>query len=85
MEEARELARLERRIAEVRRAIEQAHHGHGWSGNAPERERMLALLEATLRALEARKAALELTTKGNDAATGVGPAEAAARQEVHEA
>jgi hypothetical protein len=85
MEEARELARLERRIAEVRRAIEQAHHGHGWSGNASERERMLALLEATLRALEARKAALELTTRGSDPATGAGPAEAAARQEVHEA
>jgi hypothetical protein len=84
MEEARELARLERRIAEVRRAIQQAHHGHGWSGNAPERERMLALLEATLRALEARKAALELTTKGGDPAKGVGPGEAAVSQEVHE-
>jgi hypothetical protein len=63
MEEAYELARLERRIAEVRCAIEQAQHGHGWSGNAPERERMLALLKATLRALEARKAALEKTSR----------------------
>jgi hypothetical protein len=84
MEEARELARLEGRISGVRRAIQQAHHDHGWSGNAPERERMLALLDATLSALKARKAALELTTKAGDPATGVGPGEAAVRQEVHE-
>jgi hypothetical protein len=46
---------------------------------------MLVLLKATLRGLETRKAALELTTKGGDPATGVGPGEATVRQEVYEA
>jgi hypothetical protein len=59
LEEAQERARLERRITDVRHAIAQTRHHHGWPGDAPERERMLALLNATLRALEARKAVLE--------------------------
>jgi hypothetical protein len=58
-EHRQELERLERRIADVRRCIEQARDHHGWPGDASERGRMLALLDATLRALEVRKEALE--------------------------
>jgi hypothetical protein len=55
-ENIEELARLERRIADVRRAIEQARHRGGWFKGTLEEERTLALLVATLKALEARKA-----------------------------
>jgi hypothetical protein len=57
-EDREELERLERRIADVRRCIEQARN-HGWPGHMPERDRTLALLNATLRALEVRKEALK--------------------------
>ena len=57
--QAEELARVERRMAEVRHAIEQARNRHGWSGGAGEQERILSLLGATLKALEARKTALQ--------------------------
>jgi hypothetical protein len=50
--------RLERRIPDVRYCIEQARGHHGWPGDMPERERMLALLKATLKALEVHKEAL---------------------------
>jgi hypothetical protein len=53
-----ELERLERRIGDVRYCIEQARGHHGWPGDMPERERMLALLKATLKALEVHKEAL---------------------------
>jgi hypothetical protein len=56
---AEELARVERRLADVRHAIEQARSRRGWSGGVSEQERILALLGATLKALEARKAALQ--------------------------
>ena len=55
-----ELARVERRIADVRRAIEQGRDCRGWSGGAGEQERILALLSATLKSLEARKKALQI-------------------------
>jgi hypothetical protein len=58
-EDRQELERLERRIADVRRCIEQARDHHGWPGDVSEKDRMLALLNATLRALEARKAAVD--------------------------
>jgi hypothetical protein len=58
-EEAQELARVERRLADVRHAIEQARSRHGWPGGVSEQERILTLLGATLKALEARKAALQ--------------------------
>jgi hypothetical protein len=51
-----ELARLERRIDDVRRAIEQGRHRGGWFKGPRDQERTLALLVATLKALEARKA-----------------------------
>jgi hypothetical protein len=54
-----ELARLERRIEDVRHAIERACHRTGWPGGMHEHERVLELLAATLKALEARKAALK--------------------------
>jgi hypothetical protein len=57
--QAEELARVERRMAEVRHAIEQARNRHGWSGSAGEQERIISLLGATLKALEARKTALQ--------------------------
>lgn len=53
-----ELARLERRIDDVRHAIEQARHRSSWFGGIHEQEKVIALLAATLNALEARKAAL---------------------------
>ncbi len=58
-EETDQLVRLEQRIADLRRCIEQAREqdGRPWVGD--ERERVLALLSATLRDLESRKAALE--------------------------
>jgi hypothetical protein len=62
-EDPQELERLERRIADVRYCIEQARSHHGWPGNMPERERMLALLKATLRGLEVRKVALKGTNQ----------------------
>ena len=52
------MARLERRIAQVRHAIEQAGDRGAWSADMGERERMLALLATTLSALEARKEVL---------------------------
>jgi hypothetical protein len=55
-EDRQELERLERRIADVRRCIEQARDHPGWAGDASEKDRMLSLLNATLKALEARKA-----------------------------
>jgi hypothetical protein len=58
-ETVEELARLERRIGHVRHAIEQARHRSGWSGGISEQERILALLIATLKSLESRKAALK--------------------------
>jgi hypothetical protein len=57
--DGQELECLERRIADVRRCIEQAQDHHGWPGNISERESMLALLNATLRALEVRREALK--------------------------
>jgi hypothetical protein len=58
-EESHELARLNRRIADVRRSIEEAerHDNKPWSGS--EQTKMLALLNQTLKDLETRKAALE--------------------------
>jgi hypothetical protein len=58
-EESNELARLNRRIADVRRSIEEAeqHDSKPWSRS--EQIKILALLNQTLMALEARKAALE--------------------------
>jgi hypothetical protein len=58
-EEAEELARLNRRIADVRQSIEEAerHDSRAWSRS--DQTRMLALLIQTLKDLEARKAALE--------------------------
>jgi hypothetical protein len=58
-EDRQELERLERRIADVRRCLEEARNRHGWPGDIPERERMLALLDATLTALEVRKEMLK--------------------------
>jgi hypothetical protein len=58
-EDRQELERLERRIWDVRRCIEQARDHPGWAGDVSEKDRMLALLNATLRALEARKAAVD--------------------------
>jgi hypothetical protein len=55
---AEELAHLERRIADVRAAMEEARYRRGWSGAVGEQERILALLDSTLKALEERKAAL---------------------------
>jgi hypothetical protein len=55
---AEELAHLEQRIADVRAAIEQAGHRRGWSGAVGEQERIVTLLDSTLKALEARRAAL---------------------------
>jgi hypothetical protein len=51
-----ELARLERRIDDVRCAITHARHRGGWFKGTRDQERTLALLVATLKALEARKA-----------------------------
>jgi hypothetical protein len=56
--QTQELERLERRIVDVRYCIEQARDQHGWPGDMPERERMLALLKATLKALEVHEEAL---------------------------
>jgi hypothetical protein len=61
--QAEELARVERRMAEVRHAIEQARNRQGWSGSAGEQERILSLLDATLKALAVRKAALQSTNQ----------------------
>jgi hypothetical protein len=62
-EDRQALARLERRIADLRCCIEQVCNHHGWSGGMPEREKMLTLLKATLTALEVRKEALEGTNQ----------------------
>jgi hypothetical protein len=59
VEKAEELARVERRMADVRHAIEQERNRRGWSGWSGEQKRILSLLGATLKALEARKAALQ--------------------------
>jgi hypothetical protein len=61
MRKESELMRLNRRIADVQRSIEEAslHNSEAWG--ASERERILALLNATLKSLEARKAVLERT------------------------
>jgi hypothetical protein len=58
-DETHELARLNRRIAEVRRCIEEAQlrADTPWSGR--DRSQILALLATTLKAMEAQKAALE--------------------------
>jgi len=59
MREESHLARLNRRIADLRRCIEEAqrHDSQPWGGS--ERAQILALLNTTLKHLEARKAALE--------------------------
>jgi uncharacterized protein with von Willebrand factor type A (vWA) domain len=59
VERAEELARVERRMADVRHAIEEARHRRGWSAGVGQQARILSLLAATLKALEARKAALQ--------------------------
>ena len=58
-DESHELARLNRRIVEVRRCIEEAQlrADTPWSGR--DRTQILALLATTLTAMEAQKAALE--------------------------
>jgi hypothetical protein len=61
--EVEELARLERRIADVQHAIEQASHRCGWLRGMRERGRVLALLGATLKALQARRATPESGNK----------------------
>ena len=53
--------RLNRRIADVQRSIEGASLDNREAWGTSEREKMLALLNATLRSLEARKAVLERT------------------------
>jgi hypothetical protein len=47
----------------VQHAIEQASHRCGWLGGMRERERILARLGATLKALRARVATLESGNK----------------------
>jgi hypothetical protein len=61
--EAHELARLQRRIADVRHAIQQARDDRGWPGNTTERARTMVLLKATLSALEARMAEVQGTRR----------------------
>ena len=58
-DETHELARLKRRITEVRRCIEEAQlrADTPWSGR--DRSQILALLATTLKAMEAQKVALE--------------------------
>lgn len=58
-EESQELLRLRRRIADIRRCIDDAKKcdSPSWAGS--EQPKMIALLEATLKALEARKIELE--------------------------
>jgi hypothetical protein len=58
-EETDELARLDERIADLRRRIEEAQGRdiHPWGGS--ERMKILDLLNKTLKDLETRKAALE--------------------------
>jgi hypothetical protein len=60
-EDREELERVERRIADVRRCLEEARNHHGWPGDILEQERMFALLDATLTALEVRKEMLKGT------------------------
>jgi hypothetical protein len=62
-EDRQALERLERRIADLRCCIDQARNHHGWPGDVSERERMLALLNATLRAWQVRKEALKRTNQ----------------------
>jgi hypothetical protein len=59
MADSEELKSLDRRIADVRHAIEQARKQYRWPGNVSERDSILALLNRTLKALEARKTALQ--------------------------
>jgi hypothetical protein len=58
-DETDELVRLVRRIADLRRRIEEAQgrETHPWGGS--ERIKILDLLNKTLKDLEKRKAALE--------------------------
>ncbi len=58
-DETDELARLDGRIADLRRRIEEAQgrESHPWAGS--ERMKILDLLNKTLKDLETRKAALE--------------------------
>jgi hypothetical protein len=58
-ENSHELVRLNRRIAEVQRSIEQAEGNDSQPWGRAERVKVLALLNKTLKALEARKAAFE--------------------------
>jgi len=58
-DETHELARLNRRIAEVRRCIEEAQLRADPPGGAGNQTQILALLATTLKAMEAQKAALE--------------------------
>jgi hypothetical protein len=58
-DEINELERLNRRISDFRRGIEEAQRfdNQAWGGS--ERMKILDLLNQTLKDLEARKAALE--------------------------
>jgi len=60
-EKSQEVPRLTRRIAEIRRCIEAAEgrESQAWGGS--EQSEMIALLKATLKALEARKVEIENT------------------------
>jgi hypothetical protein len=60
--DAEELARLQRRIADVRRAIEQARHRRGWSG--------LMLAWASMTGSVGAAAALEASTGERSATDG---------------
>jgi hypothetical protein len=59
LEKSHELVRLNQRIADIQRCIEEAHGQDGQPWVTSERARILALLNTTLKALEERKATLE--------------------------
>jgi hypothetical protein len=58
-QEVSELVRLKRRIADVQRSIEEAERTDYRPWGSSEQGKMLSLLKATLKSLEARKAVLE--------------------------
>jgi hypothetical protein len=59
LEKSHELVRLNQRIADIHRCIEEAHGQDSQSWVTSEQARILALLNTTLKALEKRRAALE--------------------------
>ena len=61
-----EMARLDKRISDVRQAIEQTRHRSGGVGGMREQERIIALLAVTQKALEARKQTLKEPDQQSD-------------------